>query len=754
MASKWIESLDARRLLVAYAPDISFGTDGVLPPSKFAYGPDTAVTVVHQDSRGMLVASSEGFAETSSLQLSRYTLDGQPDLSFTPRRVSSTEYLAARPYGDRQGRMLLAFSTESGRFQVTRYSADGAPDRSFGKKGTATTADVPPVGRDETASYPGSVHNVNLTDGPDGSVFLTGYRTVYTAKNDEVHQHFVYKLTAAGQIDTGFGGGVLFAGTNTLFGPLSTSEDATEFFFAVDPQGRLVVGQTVAFGKFSFTRFTAAGRVDTSYGDNGTFLYDVGPSGFSTLAFHPAFDTQGRALLLAEAGVGSKLLRLTMAGRLDTTFGDNGFVSTRGYPQALIVQTDGKLVAQVAAGSVYFLRLNADGSRDTTFGPDGLVSTVQTENVAEQINYQFSSTPTKLLTELADGTYLTAVSTRSVDTVEKIAAAVTARRGSSGKLYLLGVDGADKVTVSRNATKVTRVVFNGRVTNFTKGITAIVTNLIGGDNSFDAPVDVPQTVSTAGGNDTVTTGDADDTVFTRDGRDMIHTHGGYDTIHFYGGDKDVDAGSGSGYVTGGPSGNTVASAGRVRVVGTTTDGSTKGGWKVDVRGTGVSVTLGGGSAQIGVTASQTAAIDVGNLVSRVSAEVSGKRVTFDARRATVNLTVAASIASTIRTGPGDDTVRGGSGTDTVDAGGGNDRVYGYGGDDHLTGGEGDDVLVGGGGNDTLFGNAGNDRLYAGDPNDHAAAVNFLFGGEGFDGYQAESDDDRLNGVERLLGRPR
>ncbi len=74
-----------------------------------------------------------------------------------------------------------------------------------------------------------------------------------------------------------------------------------------------------------------------------------------------------------------------MDGALDSTFGNNGLVTTHfsGSTLAAIsnvaLQPDGKIVAAgtVAAGGTDFAlaRYNADGSLDTSFGPDGTVTT-------------------------------------------------------------------------------------------------------------------------------------------------------------------------------------------------------------------------------------------------------------------------------------------------------------------------------------------------------------------------------------------
>jgi uncharacterized delta-60 repeat protein len=74
------------------------------------------------------------------------------------------------------------------------------------------------------------------------------------------------------------------------------------------------------------------------------------------------------------------------AGDLDPTFGVGGKVTTEfssreGFANTVAWQTDGKLVSAGESGAsgsnpkVALARYNADGSLDTTFGEDGKVTT-------------------------------------------------------------------------------------------------------------------------------------------------------------------------------------------------------------------------------------------------------------------------------------------------------------------------------------------------------------------------------------------
>jgi uncharacterized delta-60 repeat protein len=70
-------------------------------------------------------------------------------------------------------------------------------------------------------------------------------------------------------------------------------------------------------------------------------------------------------------GGGGVMARYTPTGRLDTTFGSNGFVVTPNVVLRAALQSNGKIVTLLNGGNVD--RYNSNGSLDTTFGSNGVV---------------------------------------------------------------------------------------------------------------------------------------------------------------------------------------------------------------------------------------------------------------------------------------------------------------------------------------------------------------------------------------------
>jgi uncharacterized delta-60 repeat protein len=220
---------------------------------------------------------------------------------------------------------------------VTRHLPDGTPDPSFGEGGRAGVV---------TGEFGGGVGAIALA--PDGKLVLAGSRRLPREPADDrgfVHVHsdiLVLRLHSDGTPDAAFGdsGRVEFE-----FADGGADDQAADV--AVDAEGRLVVA---------------------GYSDDPTAV------------LRTTHDVIPRAFALA---------RLTPAGRLDETFGDNGTVSPGFEPiqlsaDTLLLQPDGKIL--LAGNSFHpadglntisrFLlaRYNADGTADRSFGGgDGMV---------------------------------------------------------------------------------------------------------------------------------------------------------------------------------------------------------------------------------------------------------------------------------------------------------------------------------------------------------------------------------------------
>ena len=164
----------------------------------------------------------------------------------------------------------------------------------------------------------------------------------------------VVKISAAGAVDTSFGTGgwaVVTAGTGAVAG------------IAVGPDGSVVVGTIVrpsAAADFAALKLTPAGRLDTTFGTGGvaTVPFDLANSAGDDLPFAVAVQPDGKVLLVgsvASQGLDTDIgvARLLADGRPDPSFGPAG---------------DGRLVAAFDLGGA-----NNDRATAVAVQPDGRV---------------------------------------------------------------------------------------------------------------------------------------------------------------------------------------------------------------------------------------------------------------------------------------------------------------------------------------------------------------------------------------------
>jgi len=178
----------------------------------------------------------------------------------------------------------------------------------------------------------------------------------------------------AARVDTSFGGG--FANHN-----LSDLDDQATAV-AVQADGAVVVVGQTNTEAFTHTpadifvaRFTAAGRLDPSFGTGGVAV--IGAPGQWDLAYAVVVQTDGRIVVGGLVNERPAVLRLTATGHLDPGFGSGGvvpvFEAGHQYVTALALQDDGKILF---TGSVFAVgRIEADGELDPSFGTGGVALT-------------------------------------------------------------------------------------------------------------------------------------------------------------------------------------------------------------------------------------------------------------------------------------------------------------------------------------------------------------------------------------------
>ena len=422
---------------------------------------------------------------------------------------------------------------------VFRFRADGGPDRSFGGDGAVVTR----FGDDTT-------YATRLAVQPDGKLVVAAATSRKGFYDD--NRFALARYNRDGSLDASFGDGGLVRAEPG--GDLRAAPDG----MAVLADGSIVVaGRAHTRGSFlapqppfpapdvALARFTAGGRLDTTFGGGDGIALDdlpegdaVGVSDVADVAAGPDGSVYvagtlsvtvntltdgpgGSPVSQVRRGTMPLLARYGPTGERDAAYGTAGRVAFSFTPvpatdvdlfNAVAVQDDGQAVA--AGGSnadAGIARFNGDGTLDDGFG--GYVDT----------------TPSALpLPPTPEAPGAPAVPTRG------------ARLRRNGTLEIAGTDAGEAIFVTKQGRKL-RVAFGaagdvdvgagGRKFKARKVRAIVVTGGAGDDLLGVAPdVAVPATLDGGAGNDTLRGGAAGDTLRGGDGDDFLYGGEGDDTL--------------------------------------------------------------------------------------------------------------------------------------------------------------------------------------------------------------------------------
>jgi uncharacterized delta-60 repeat protein len=250
------------------------------------------------------------------------------------------------------GKILVAGYTEdygAGRVDkgvVVRYNQDGSLDTTFG------------IGGRETFDLsPGYDRVTAMALEPNGEILLGGFVTNPTTFNEN---YFLEKLHADGTPDTTFApiGQIVtgFSGSFDAGGPL-----------LLRPDGTILVGGTtfdpITFQSYmTVAQFTAAGAVDSSFGNGGqaSVSFPGNPNFTFVSLANMALERNGEVTVVGtyfvfdpttfvELSSQFVVARFTAAGTVDTTFGNGGTVLTSvggsfANAAAVMIRNDGTFV--------------------------------------------------------------------------------------------------------------------------------------------------------------------------------------------------------------------------------------------------------------------------------------------------------------------------------------------------------------------------------------------------------------------------
>jgi uncharacterized delta-60 repeat protein len=264
---------------------------------------------------------------------------------------------------------------------------------------TVVTATVPSAtqldasGCDSGAGSDGVLGFGNIL--PNAAYTTTDCPVTFGSSND-TSMLKVFQADGAGTAMWSYGTGALApTGTFGTNGKAYAVDAGNQYIYGASQQrdGRIVATGTTDYTKLNVVRWNSDGTLDTTFdGDSGTGngIVDITPpDGISTQGLDIQQDSQGRLdiAVRTNSGANAAIVRLLADGRLDTSFGGDGFVNVDSgqagvdVVEAISVQPDDKVIISgcTAPGTscgngtkTLLIRVDVNGNPDTTFDGDGI----------------------------------------------------------------------------------------------------------------------------------------------------------------------------------------------------------------------------------------------------------------------------------------------------------------------------------------------------------------------------------------------
>lgn len=275
------------------------------------------------------------------------------------------------------GKIIVAGASGAGTYTykriVARYNSDGSLDTSFGSGGRVFD------------NKSGGDAYLAVAVQSDGKIVAVGRRE-FSAR----------RYNSDGSSDPTFGNE---GRVKTEFTEYGYSNDEA-FAVALQADGKIVIGGMIYrpgysnTGNFALARYHANGGLDTSFNTSGKVVTDFDglADGIQDLAIQP--DGKILAAGFAERYGEQRnfaIARYNIDGSLDTSFGEDGKVSTNitgnhDTVRSLILLDNGKILVggstNPAGGRLGLARYNSDGSLDTSFGDGGKIGTINSPGTA------------------------------------------------------------------------------------------------------------------------------------------------------------------------------------------------------------------------------------------------------------------------------------------------------------------------------------------------------------------------------------
>lgn len=361
--------------------DNSFGNNGRV---SFAFGNslDRAYSVKVQGNGKILVAGCSNVNAGNVFSLARLNSDGTFDENFGQNGLVMTEFVNVNYAGPARialqanEKIILAGSARTdttiiGNFALVRYNIDGSLDSTFGNAGKIAT------------SLGNNVELFSMVVQADDKIVICGLSNNY---NDFV----LIRYNSEGSMDSTFGN------AGVVLTPMQSCEYPS---IAIRSDGKIFLSGTTYYmhkNTFVLIRYNTDGSIDSSFGDSGKVLTNVGMDNdySSKIVLQSDNKIIVTGYFVAQAVTNIAIIRYIESGTLDNSFGINGIVTTGSgtnsiYDFDAIIKNDGKIVVvgdiydTIGHSNIIVLRYNSTSlgveklsqKVPFTFYPDPLTST-------------------------------------------------------------------------------------------------------------------------------------------------------------------------------------------------------------------------------------------------------------------------------------------------------------------------------------------------------------------------------------------
>ena len=340
--------------------DSSFNKDGIInKPEGRAYA-----VAVQPD--GKIIAGG------SSFTLVRYTTAGYIDKSFGVNGIatafSSSDAIVSSFVIKPSGKIIAA-GTDGKNFAIAKFNADGTLDSSFGNKGTVST------------NFLGAFDEAySVAVQPDNKIVAAGLAT--DPQGSDLSRIAVARYNPDGSLDSSFN----YDGKVSKHAPGNGFDGCQSII--LQPGGKIVcVGNSYPFSTrydFTLVRFKSNGEIDSSFGTDGFTISDFFVDW--DLAAAAAVQSDGKIVVAGQTysltgDYKLILARYTKNGKLDSSFGTNGSVITNfntsfAIGNGIAIQDDDKILIAANVDDFNFAvaRFTKNGKIDNSFNNNGYVA--------------------------------------------------------------------------------------------------------------------------------------------------------------------------------------------------------------------------------------------------------------------------------------------------------------------------------------------------------------------------------------------